>query len=200
MTPDDNLPVPVPSVPATIGKDGKKRVRRKKPRPNTIKAPSERVDRLKKSVEAGRLGRVATDADWPKAIEYTLDYYNCPVEFRELLTALMSLSAGEAARLVAISTEPQRLVDILDDHFKALRNDLNAKNANVAAVDVLEEPPLPRQIEGSRKYQEARAHLSCTVASRLMDRLEQDCRVRHKTKSQMIDFVLHNYYRTLDDL
>jgi len=61
----------------------------------------------------------------------------------------------------------------------------------------LEEPPLPHREEGSKKYSEdsQRARLAGTVPIGLLQMFEEDMKRRGKNFSQMLQFILFNYYR-----
>jgi hypothetical protein len=61
----------------------------------------------------------------------------------------------------------------------------------------LEEPPLPVRQEGSKEYtaESKRQRLAGTVPLSLLGSFETDRKARGKNLSQMLEFVLHNFYR-----
>lgn len=59
----------------------------------------------------------------------------------------------------------------------------------------LVEPQPPKRKPGSKEYVEERVRISGTIPSSLMATFEEDRKARGKNYSQMLEFLLTNYYR-----
>ncbi|MGB6063595.1 MAG: hypothetical protein WBG50_02235 [Desulfomonilaceae bacterium] len=89
-----------------------------------------------------------------------------------------------------IETRLRRVLKSLD----ALRHNV-CRDAGIGGT--LEEPPIPVRLEGSKKYREesSRQRLAGTVPLSLFNTFGADRQARGKNISQMLEFILHNFYK-----
>jgi hypothetical protein len=94
-------------------------------------------------------------------------------------------------------SEPQVIEEMIQVAIKTPRPDICETADAIPAIADLEEPPLPVRQSGSKKYTEApqRRRLAGTVPLNLFEAFDAGRKKRGKNISQMLEFVLHNFYR-----
>lgn len=118
------------------------------------------------------------------------------VKNKESFVALAYAIVEEARQVVdrrfqeLMSHVPDLWVDQLEDHLTEVLED----RLGLAEERKLRNPPARRTVEGSRKLMVPRKKLQGTCDSELFELFEKDREARGLNTSQMLDFVLYNFY------